>query len=40
MEQAQPEGLCDFSGSASFLREAFADAEDIRVVAGARGFKR
>ena len=29
MEQAQPEGLCDFSGSASFLREAFADAEDI-----------
>jgi hypothetical protein len=29
MDQAQPEGLCDFPESASFLRETFADAEDI-----------
>jgi len=29
MDQAKPEGVCDFAGSASFLRETFADAEDI-----------
>lgn len=29
MEQAQREGSCDFSDSASFLRETFVDAEDI-----------
>jgi hypothetical protein len=29
MEAAQSEGLCDFSASASYLRETFADAEDL-----------
>lgn len=29
MEQAQPEGSCNFANSASFLRETFADVEDI-----------
>jgi hypothetical protein len=32
MDQAEPEGWCDFSGSASFLRETFADAEDIELL--------
>ncbi len=32
MEQAQPEGVCDFSASASSLRERFENAEDIEVL--------
>jgi hypothetical protein len=32
MEQAQPEGLCNFSDSASFLRNCFANAEDIEAL--------
>ncbi len=32
MEQAQPEGFCDFSGSASFLRKTFPNAEDIEAL--------
>ncbi len=32
MEQAKPEGRCDFSGSATRLRETFENAEDIEAL--------
>lgn len=32
MEQAEPEGTCDFSGSATSLRETFENAEDIEAL--------
>ncbi len=32
MEQAEPEGICDFSASATSLRETFENAEDIEAL--------